>query len=181
MKFRNLNAFIELWGNKGTDETTITRFLKDDENKFILTMQFGVKDIYPELRCPEICSQRGSIRPDFFIKKTNDICDIVEFKLPRLKNPIVVGNKNRRKFSILFSTYLAQAKAYVRYFSNENNRGSVYKIHGLQVENHKVTIVVGRCCDINTTEIREIMSEHTDINLISYDDLVDAVVAQLYM
>ncbi|MGA4620025.1 Shedu anti-phage system protein SduA domain-containing protein [Citrobacter meridianamericanus] len=181
LKFRNLNAFIELWGNKGTDETTITRFLKDDENKFILTMQFGVKDIYPELICPEINSQRGSIRPDFFIKKTNDICDIVEFKLPRLKKPIVVGNKNRRKFSSFFSTYLAQAKAYVRYFSNVNNRDSVYKLHGLQVENPKVTIVVGRRCDINTAEIREMMSEHADINLISYDDLVDAVVAQLYM
>jgi len=128
LKFRNLNKFIELWGNKDTDETTITRFLKEDENKFILTMQFGVKDIYPEIRCPEIDSQRESVRPDFFIRKTNDICDIVEFKLPRLKKPIVVGNKNRRKFASFFSTYLAQAKAYVRYFSNVNNRDDLLPV-----------------------------------------------------
>ncbi|EFP0769701.1 hypothetical protein [Citrobacter braakii] len=98
-----------------------------------------------------------------------------------MKKPIVVGNKNRRKFSSFFSTYLAQAKAYVRYFSNVNNRDSVYKLHGLQVESPKIPIVVGRRCDINATEIREMMSEDVDINLIRYDDLVDVVVAQLYM
>lgn len=179
-KFESINAFIELWGSKATNETTITRFLSEPKNKFILMMQFGVKEIYSELVCAKKDFAKQSIRPDFIIKKTNNLCNIVEFKLPRLKGKVVIGNNNRRRFSSFFSEYLAQAKAYVRYFSDADHRADFFKLYGLHIEKPKVTIVVGRRYDINTQEIRELMADYVDIELISYDDLVDVVIAQLY-
>ncbi|WP_215396936.1 Shedu anti-phage system protein SduA domain-containing protein [Rheinheimera oceanensis] len=181
LKFKTINRFIELWGYSSTKETTITRFLEKDSHKFILTMNFGAKDIHTELICSKFDGSNESIRPDFFIEKTNGFCDIVEFKLPRVTKPIIVGNNNRRRFASWFNTHLAQAKAYQRYFATPAHRKEVHKKYGIMVDRPTVTLVIGRRLDINTDEVREMMSEFQGINIISYDELVDGVVAQLYL
>jgi hypothetical protein len=180
VKFHAINRFIEIWGYASTKETAITQFLKDDKHKFILTMHFGAKNIYSELTCFKFDQPAEAVRPDFFIEKTNGVCDIVEFKLPRVTKPIVVGPKNRRRFASWFSTHLAQASAYRRYFSDPRHRMGMREKHGLTVETPNITLVIGRRFDVNTSEVRMLLSEHSGIDLMSYDDLVDGVVAQLY-
>ena len=97
-----------------------------------------------------------------------------------LPKPIIVGKNNRRKFSSWFETHLAQAKAYQRHFANVANREAAYSKHGIRVEVPTVTLVIGRQRDVNTLEVRELMLGYPGIKIISYDELVDGAVAQLY-
>ena len=180
VKFDAVNRFVELWGRRSTKETAITRFFEDESHKFILTMHFGAKDVYPELSCSKVEKGKEAIRPDFFIEKSSGVCDIVEFKLPRLTSPIVVGLNNRRRFSSWFGAHLAQAQAYRRYFSDPRHRANVEKRHGITVEIPTVTIVIGRRHDVNNAEIRQLLLEYQGVSVISYDELVDGAVAQLY-
>jgi len=180
VKFHAINRFVELWGMVSTKEIAITQFLQNDKHKFILTMHFGARNIYPELTCLKLDQSAQAVRPDFFVEKSNGVCDIVEFKLPRMTKPMVVGPKNRRRFASWFSAYLAQASAYRRHFSEPRHRVDMKEKYELIVEMPTVTLVIGRRLDINTPEVRLLLSEYSGINIISYDDLVDGVVAQLY-
>ena len=67
-KFKKLpiiNRFIELWGNSGSGETEITRFLAEEEHKFIITMKFGAVDAQPELKCDWQSQRKNPINPIF--------------------------------------------------------------------------------------------------------------------
>jgi hypothetical protein len=179
IKFEIINRFIELWGHPLTSEISITRFFQNNMHKFIITMHFGARDIYSEINCIDVSGKK--IRPDFFVERSNKICDIVEFKLPRIMSPLLVGRTNKRKFASWFDTYLSQAKKYRRHFLNPANREELYLRCGIKVEYPTVTLVVGRQADIDTEEVRELMSEYEGIKLISYDELVGGAVAQLYL
>jgi hypothetical protein len=50
-KLPQINRFIELIAKDNAHEPDITKFLAQDENKFILTMHFGAKNIFDELLC----------------------------------------------------------------------------------------------------------------------------------
>lgn len=176
-----INKFVELWGNNLTKEIDITRFLEKDEHKFLITMHFGARNIYPEKSCPKLENQTKSIRPDFFVEKTNNTCDIVEFKLPRVSSSLIVGKPNQRRFSAWFSAYLGQAEAYMEHFKDARHRDDAKARHDIVVEFPSVTIVIGRRHDINNFEMRSLLSRRNRINVISYDELIDGVVAQLYM
>lgn len=181
LKLDVVNSFVELWGRKSTVETSITRFLEKKDHKFLITMNFGATNVYPELSCPKLPELIESIRPDFFVEKASETCDIVEFKLPRTGRSLVVGSKNQRRFASWFSAYIAQAEAYVQHFQDFRHREDVKERHKIIVDFPVVTLVMGRRDDINSWEVRELLSKHPRVRLISYDELVDGAVAQLYM
>ncbi|UQO32620.1 hypothetical protein [Burkholderia cepacia] len=180
IKFHAINRFIELWGYASTKETTITRFLGDDRHKFLLSMNFGARALYSEVTCLKCDSSGEAVRPDFFIEKANGLCDIVEFKLPRVTKPMVVGAKNRRRFASWLGAHLAQANAYRRHFLDARHRMDMKKKYGIEIEIPMITIIIGRRSDI-TAEVRMLLTDYPGINIMSYDELVDGVVAQLYM
>jgi hypothetical protein len=181
LKLDVVNSFVELWGRKSTIETSITRFLEKKDHKFLITMNFGATNVYPELSCPKHPELVESIRPDFFVEKASETCDIVEFKLPRTGRSLVVGSKNQRRFASWFSAYIAQAEAYVQHFQDFRHREDIKERHKIIVDFPVVTLVMGRRDDINSWEVRELLSKHPRVRLISYDELVDGAVAQLYM
>ncbi|MDY1018794.1 hypothetical protein SOM59_17030 [Pseudomonas coleopterorum] len=181
LKLDIVNKFIELWGRKSTRETSITRFVEKQDHKFLITMNFGALNIYPELSCPRLSVIGESIRPDFFVQKAGENCDIVEFKLPRTPRALVVGRKNQRRFASWFSAYIAQSESYIQHFQDCMHREDVKSRHQITVDFPTVTLVVGRRSDINTYEVRMLLSKHPGVRLISYDELVDGAVAQLYM
>lgn len=111
-KLPKINRFIELWGNDATTEPQITSHLAKQENKFILTMRFGAIEAYPQLKCEWQSEERDCIQPDFFLLNSNGYADIVEFKLPNIKQNIVVGRTNRESFSAMINSYIAQTRTY---------------------------------------------------------------------
>ncbi|CAA0186288.1 Shedu anti-phage system protein SduA domain-containing protein [Acinetobacter baumannii] len=174
-----INRFIELWGNSETSEPQITQFLAQEENQFILTMSLGAVEIASERECIWQSEDKPNIRPDFFISKGNRV-DIVEFKLPTLKGNTVVGKDNRESFCATLQSYISQTRVYSSYFDDPNNRQWVKDTYGLDVYKPRRILIVGRRSDFNTNEWREIMADYRDLEIMTFDDLIDGVVAQFY-
>lgn len=180
-KLPQINRFIELIGNNKTSETEITRFLEERQNKFLLTMGILSKEIHAELLLEWQSEQKNDIKPDFLIVRSNGYADIVEFKLPKLKSKSIVGKSNRESFSAEINSYIAQTRVYKEYFQDPNNREWVKNKYGLNVKNPKRFLVVGRRWDFSNEVWKEIIEDYTDIEIITFDELIDGVVSQFYM
>ena len=179
-KLPKLNRFVELWGNINTAEPDITSFLARDDNSFILSMRFGATDIFSELTCEWQSQDKDSIRPDFFVVQPNGYADIVEFKLPKLKSNSLVGKSNRETFSSEISSYISQTRVYAAFFDDPNNRQWFENKYGFKVYKPRRYLVAGRRSDFKSEEWREIKADYQNLEVMSYDDLVDGVVAQFY-
>lgn len=180
-KLPQINRFIELIGSGKESETALTGFLEKPENKFILTMGLMATGIHCQLLCEWQSEERDSIKPDFFIVKPNGYADIVEFKLPSLKSSSVVGKTNRETFSAELHSYIAQTRVYKTYFEDPNNQAWVKEKYGLTIRYPRRILVVGRRWHFSNKEWRDIIEDNKEIEIMTYDDLTDGVVAQFYM
>jgi len=180
VKLPRINRFIEVWGNSENAEPVITAFLAEPENRFILTMRFGAIEIYPELLCDWQSEARKPIKPDFFVLQPNGYADIVEFKLPSIGKEFVVGRDNREAFAAWLSSYIAQTRVYATYFDDPNNREWFETKYGFKVHKPRRWLVVGRRNDFESGIWREIISDYRDIDILTFDDIVDGVAAQFY-
>lgn len=172
-----INRFIELWGNEETSEPQITKFL--EENSFILKMAFGATDIYAEKECIWQTQDKKPIRPDFFIKRPHRV-DIVEFKLPTMKSSSIVGKENRESFCAQLSSYVSQTRTYANYFDDSQNRSWVKETHGIDIYKPRRILIIGRRINFDREEWREIVADYNDFEIMTFDDLVDGVIAQFY-
>lgn len=175
-----INKFIERWGNKDSSEPDITSFLSEPENEFILTMKFGASHIHSELTCEWQSEDRKDIRPDFFVVQPNGYADIVEFKLPDVAKNTVVGSSNRETFGAWLSSYISQTRVYSSYFDDPNNRKWFEEEYGFKVHKPRRYLIVGRRHDFDSDVWREIMSDYKDLEILTFDDLIDGVVVQFY-
>lgn len=180
-KLPQINRFIEIVGTKQSSETEITSFLTQSENKFIMSMAFVATAIHSQLICDWQSEVKDSIKPDFFILKADQYGHIVEFKLPHLKSNSVVGANNRETFSAEINSYISQTRVYSTYFDDPNNRKWFENKYGFKVFKPKRILVIGRRWDFSLDVWKEIISDYKDIEIMTYDDLVDGIVAQLYI
>ena len=174
------DRFIEIWGNSENSETDITSHLAKKENEFILTMSFGAIKIHSELTCEWQSKDGKDICPDFFVVQPDGYADIVEFKLPNIKNNLVVGKNNRKSFSASLNSYISQTRVYSTYFDDPNNRDWFENKYGFKVYEPRRWLVVGRRNDFDSDDWREILADYPNVGIKTYDDLVDGVVAQFY-
>lgn len=179
-KLPQLNRLIEIAGNSSNSELDITSFLEEEQNNFILSMAFLAKEIYPQLECRWQSENRQALKPDFFVLRHNGYADILEFKLPHLKNNTVVGIANREKFSAEISNYIAQTRVYEEYFNDPNNRNWFEQEYGFKVLHPKRILVVARRKDFETNEWKKLQNEYRNIQIVTYDELIDGVMAQFY-
>ncbi|MBA6339601.1 DUF4263 domain-containing protein [Colwellia sp. MB02u-10] len=175
-----INKFIEKWGDDNSSETDITNFLSQKDNEFILSMKFGATEIHSELTCEWQSENKNNIRPDFFVVQPNGYADIIEFKLPHLSKKTVVGTKNRETFGAWLNSYISQTRVYSSYFDDPNNRTWFEKKYGFKVHKPRRVLVVGRRNDFDSDVWREIMHDYKDIDILTFDDLVDGVAVQFY-
>lgn len=179
-KLPQINRFIEFWGDSNYSEPEITSFLARDENKFILNMGFMGVGVYSEVLCEWQSEERENIKPDFFVLRANGYADIIEFKLPNMKSNSVTGRNNREHFSSELNTYIAQTRVYASYFDDPNNRKWFEKKYGFKVYKPKRYLVIGRRNDFEMDEWIEIRADYNNLEIITYDDLVDTVISQFY-
>lgn len=180
-KLPQLNRFIELIGNNQTSETEITSFLDKEENQFILTMGFFSKQVFHQLKCEWQSEKKPNIIPDYFALQPNGFANIVEFKLPNLKSSTQTGKENRETFSAEINSYISQTRNYKTYFDDPNNRNWFEEKYDFKVFHPKRYLVMGRRWDFKSDDWKEIISDYKDIEILTYDDLIDGVVAQFYM
>lgn len=179
-KLPQINRFIELFGDSNYSEPEITSFLAEDENKFILKMGFMGVEIYEEVLCEWQSEKRNNIKPDFFILRSNGYADIIEFKLPNMKSNLIVGCNNREHFNSELYTYIAQTRVYATYFDDPNNRKWFESKNGFKVHKPRRYLVIGRRNDFSSDEWIEIKGDFNNLDIITYDDLVDTVISQFY-
>lgn len=180
-KWYSLNRFVELISSKDTSETQITAFLTEPENQFILKMAFMGKSIFSECELEWQSEERKSIRPDFFIEGSNGYSDIVEFKLPNLKNiNSIVGRENRETFSAEVNSYVSQTRDYEYYFEDPKNREFAEAKYGIKVYYPKRILVMGRRWMIDTPDWRRLENDYRNIMIKTYDEVIDLVLSHLY-
>lgn len=175
-----INRFIEVWGNFENSETDITSHLAKIENQFILTMKFGATEVYSELICEWQSENKDCIKPDFFVVQPNGYADIVEFKRPSIDKNFIVGVANRETFSAWLNSYISQTRVYATYFDDPNNRKWFEDKYGFKVHKPRRWLVVGRRSDFASEIWREIMHDYKDLEIMTFDDLIDGVVVQFY-
>jgi len=175
-----INRFVETFGDPGSSEPQITAFLAKPDHQFILTARFGGVRMVSEVRCEWQSEERAAVIPDFFVVRADGFADIVEFKLPDLGGSAVVGRANRERLSAQLSEYVAQTRTYREYFEDPANRAWFEKRHGFKVRNPRRSLVVGRRFDFNGDDWRRILSAERDIEIVTFDDVVDTVTAQYY-
>lgn len=179
-KLQRINRFIEYFGNSAYSEPEITYFLAKNENKFILNMGFMGIGVYGQIECEWQSEEKEKIIPDFFVVRANGYADIIEFKLPSIKGKTVVGRKNREQFSAQINSYISQTRVYSSYFDDPNNRKWFESRYGFKVYKPKRYLVIGRRNDFESEEWVEIKADFNNLEIITYDDLVDTVVSQFY-
>jgi len=143
-------------------------------------MKFGAERIISEKKLEWQSEDNDPIIPDFFVVHPNGYADILEFKLPFIKSNTVVGTTNRESFSAWLNSYISQTRVYVKYFDDPNNRIWFEKKFGFKVHKPKRILVVGRRGDFNPDVWREIIADYSNIEILTYDDLIDGVVVQFY-
>lgn len=92
----------------------------------------------------------------------------------------VVGKGNRETFGSWLNSYISQTRVYSTYFDDPNNRKWFEDKYGFKVFKPRRWIVVGRRHDFESDVWREIMSDYRDLEILTFDDLIDGTVAQFY-
>ena len=144
-------------------------------------MAFLARDIRHQVMCEWQSEERNPVKPDFFVIHPNGYANIIEFKLPFLKSNTITGKSNRETFSAEINSYISQTRVYKTYFDDPNNRNWFERKYGFKVNNPKRILIVGRRWHFNSEEWREIVADYRDIEILTYDDLIDGVVAQFYI
>ena len=93
---------------------------------------------------------------------------------------LMVGRNNRETLSAEMSSYISQTRVYSTYFDDLNNRRWFEEKYGFKVNKPRRYLVIGRRSDFDSDEWREIKADYNNLEIMSYDDLVDGVVAQFY-
>lgn len=179
-KLQKLNRFIELVADDSIIEADITTYLALPENEFILTMAFFATSISSQKLCEWQSEEKTPLKPDFFITQPNGYANILEFKLPILKSRSVTGMSNRETFSAELNSYISQVRVYKKYFEDPNNRVWMQQEHNLKIESPKKILVIGRRWNFENTEWKEIVADYKDLEIFTYDDIIDGILAQLY-
>ena len=100
--------------------------------------------------------------------------------MPTLKGKSIVGRTNRETFSSELNSYISQTRNYKTYFEDPNNRKWVQEKYGIKVHYPKRYLIIGRRWDFPGEIWKEIVNDYTDIEILTYEDLIDGVVAQFY-
>ena len=97
-----------------------------------------------------------------------------------MKNNAIVGKPNRETFTAEINSYISQTRNYKYYFEDPNNRKWFKEQYDVEVLKPHRYLVVGRRSDFSSDIWKEIIVDYNDIEIITYDDLVDGVTAQFY-
>lgn len=175
---QQLNEFIELINKKDVLEIEITKYL--EENPLILQLAFGVDELNPQVDLIwQYETDMENLKPDFLPMKMDGYCDIMEFKLPKIKNKPKVGNKTRSHPSYEVDSYISQVECYNKWFSQDINRIWIEKEKGVKIHNPSRYLVIGHSSEFSSEYRREIRGIR-DIIIYTYDEFIEMARYQIY-
>lgn len=162
----DLREFEELLNSSRTTEEDIQKFLERKPG-------FVLGENYRELHSKVLLEREddGPLIPDFVLEPFDcELCDLLELKLPG--EPVVVGTRNRKRFSHAVQSAIAQLRAYRDYFEDRSNRERIFQQRGIKAYRPRLSVVIGRVPTLDPIEYRRIADGARDVEIVTYDDLL---------
>ena len=79
------------------------------------------------------------------------------------------------------NAYISQTRVYRTYFEDPNNRNWIESQYNIRVRYPKRILIVGRRWDFSNETWKEIIDDFDDVEIMTYDDLIEGITAQFYM
>jgi anti-anti-sigma factor len=163
-----IEEFEEIINSPVSSEHDIQKFL-EGHPKFLLGQEY--QELYPQLVL-EREGEEGPLIPDFLVKPFNrELCDIVDLKLP--KASLIVGGRNRKRFSSGIAEAAAQLRTYRDYFDDPQRRQAVKSRYGITAFRPRLAVVVGRKAELDEVMYKQIQDGLSNIEILTYDDLIE--------
>ena len=138
-----IEEFESLINSPFSNEYDIQKFI-ESHPKFLLGQDY--QRLHPQVVLER--KEQGSLIPDFLLQPFNkDFCDIVELKLPNA--PLIVGKKDRQRFSSAIAEASAQLKTYRDYFDDSNQRKAIRERYGITAFRPKLAVIVGKAAEVD--------------------------------
>jgi hypothetical protein len=115
----------------------------------------------------------GPLIPDFFMEPlVGGMVDVLDLKHPGKR--VVVGSKNRRRFSSDVYEGIAQLQSYANWFEDPENRKLFHRKYGLGAYKPKCILVIGRSFSVDDQlTTRRLHMQETNSQIFTYDDLLE--------
>jgi hypothetical protein len=175
---RILNEFIALVGRADIPEPEITRFLS--ANPEILQLAFGAHAVNPQIQLKwQYKTEKPNLQPDFLPTRMDGYADILEFKLPHINHPPLVGPSVRRHPSFEIDSAIAQVDEYSEWCGQEVNRRWLEKTHGIKIHEPRTYLVLGHSKDFSAEDRRR-LGARRNVTVFTYDEFIAMARMQLY-
>lgn len=173
-----IRRFEDLINQPNVRESDIQAFF-EEHSQFLRGRDYSRVVAHPVL---ERLHPQGDLIPDFFLQASHgDFADVLDLKLPAA--PLIVGTKDRLRFSKAVHDAIAQVREYRDYFEDAANRKRVQDRYGLTSYRPTVAIVIGTS-DLTLPaekrkQIFEDVPSHTRV--LTYDQLLAKMRRQVDM
>ena len=167
---QDLDEFKALVTSPNVREVEIHAFLEDHPAFLVTTAGRGTKVL-----SQVALERRGRrvLRPDFMIRPSgHEPWTIVELKRPSTKL-VVVGSRNRVRFTSEIYADIAQLRAYRDYLESPTCRDEVKDKYGAHVYRPKLMILVGNDYGgLTSDEVIRLKSDMPDVEIVTYADII---------
>lgn len=169
-----LEEFEYLISKSKVKENEIQLFLEKHPN---IIKSMGYSNIYPQLVLER--DDGTSLRPDFIIEPIGQKWfDILEIKTPNAN--LVVGRRDRKTFSSAVNELIAQLREYSAYFESEKLCKKIEERFGIKCYKPKLTGIIGlNPSTQDERQLRRLMTAYTDIDILTFDHLLDIAKSRL--
>jgi hypothetical protein len=164
-----IEGFEELLGQAHSKENQIQHFLERHPN-ILKALNTGYAHVYSQVVLER--DDGTSLRPDFMLEPIgSDWCDILDIKLP--DKPVVVGRKDRKRFSSAIEELRAQLREYAAYFEDESLSKRVEERYGIKCYRPRLIGIIGRDPRLaDTRQLRRLETQYSDISILSFEQLL---------
>lgn len=150
-----LAEFEGLLNSNGLRESVLERFLVRNAALF-----FGTRETRSQLTLTRevqlIGGSNTDLRPDLFVRSVESgLWDLVELK--RADVQITAGANRHRHLAAAVTRGVSQLRSYSDFFADERRRNEFLDVHGLEVFEPRLTLVIGRDASFKTKQEKRLL------------------------
>jgi hypothetical protein len=156
----------DLINSPAAQEADLQRFFERHPAFF---RTWGYRDVFPQVCLSH--DGEGDLIPDFVLVDPDlQRAMVLDLKLPQKK--VIVGTKNRTRFSSAVQEAMAQLLKYRDWFEDTRNRASLKDRFGLELYRPRLAVVIGRSRDFaDEVQRQRLASQRHDFDVVTYDDI----------
>lgn len=163
-----------LVNNENTKENDLQDFFERHQN-------FIIEDKYKAAHSKIILENDENKKyiPDFVLEPigTENLCDILDLKMPSSR--VFIMKKNRPRYSAAVLEAAAQLREYSNVLETRSNREKITNKYGLSIYKPRMIVVIGRKGNFDPLVIRRLQTDLPNLELRTYDSILERMKHQL--